>query len=281
VNITDGLLVVAVDVVAAVAAEARPALSGRKQIRLLAWTLADARGAQTPMDKALAETVGKRLERQAQRVRPTLEAAAQAAAVAVEAARAAVESDPEMESKHTRQLCKADAAAFDEHERLRDEVYVGFNELNALLHPASSAEDVADSTEGQGDAPEAVAISLEEGLHSRLMGRPFDESGLLQRALDLIITLEGRLDGQSAVNASLRADLVSARCRAEEADDRAAEAERCAERAEEQRKDLERQHLELEGVLEDEIAAADMDRISLRRKISELHEEVRRLSATK
>jgi hypothetical protein len=71
-----------------------------------------------------------------------LEAAAEAAAEAAQAARAAVASDPEMESTLTQQLCQADSAAFDEHERLRDEVYVGFNELHALLQPRPSPEEV-------------------------------------------------------------------------------------------------------------------------------------------
>lgn len=146
-TITDGLLVVAWDAIAAVVAEAQPRLSGKAHLRLLGWTLADARGAQIAMDKALAETVGKRLERQAERVRPALAAAAEAAAAAADAARAAHATDPEMTDEHTRQLLSAECAAADAYERLRNEVYVGFHELNALIAPA---EDVAASTEGEG-----------------------------------------------------------------------------------------------------------------------------------
>ena len=62
-KLTDELLVVASDVVAGVAAEEQP-LSGNAALRLLAWTVADARGAAIAMDKPLALTVGKRLDRQ-------------------------------------------------------------------------------------------------------------------------------------------------------------------------------------------------------------------------
>ena len=63
--VTDELLVMAKEIVAAVAAAAQPKLSGKAQLRLLAWVVADARGARVAMEKALAETVGKRLDRQA------------------------------------------------------------------------------------------------------------------------------------------------------------------------------------------------------------------------
>ena len=57
-QLTDQLLVVASDAVTAVAAAASPRLSGKATLRLLAWVVADARGAGRPMEKALAETVG-------------------------------------------------------------------------------------------------------------------------------------------------------------------------------------------------------------------------------
>ena len=71
-KITDELLVVASDAVATVAAEQPRPPSGKSLLRLLAWIVADARGASTVLDKLLAETVGKRLDRQAQKVRSTL-----------------------------------------------------------------------------------------------------------------------------------------------------------------------------------------------------------------
>ena len=70
--ITDELLVVTADVVAAVAAEVAPRPSGKALLRLLAWVVADARGATVALEKLLAETVGKRLDRQAQKVRTEL-----------------------------------------------------------------------------------------------------------------------------------------------------------------------------------------------------------------
>ena len=51
----------------------QPPLSGNGVFKLLAWTVADARGATTPLDKPLALTVGKRLQRQAESVRTKLQ----------------------------------------------------------------------------------------------------------------------------------------------------------------------------------------------------------------
>jgi len=56
------------DVVAGVARDGQ-AISANAALRLLAWTVADARGATVALDGPLALTVGKRLDRQAQSVR--------------------------------------------------------------------------------------------------------------------------------------------------------------------------------------------------------------------
>ena len=61
-ELTDEQIVVATRAVKAVAAEAPP-LSGNRTYALLAWTVADARGAAVPLDRPLALTVGKRLDR--------------------------------------------------------------------------------------------------------------------------------------------------------------------------------------------------------------------------
>ena len=70
-QLTDELLVAASDGVKSVAAEA-PSISGNSALRLLAWTVADARSATTVLEKPLALTVGKRLDRQAGSVRAQL-----------------------------------------------------------------------------------------------------------------------------------------------------------------------------------------------------------------
>ena len=75
-KITDELLVVASDAVATVAAEVQPRPSGKSLLRLLAWVVADVCGSSSVLDKLLAESVGKRLDRQAQKVRSTLARAA-------------------------------------------------------------------------------------------------------------------------------------------------------------------------------------------------------------
>ena len=74
-KLTDELLVIASDVVEAVGAEDK-ALARNGVFRLLAWTVADARGATVALDKALALTVGRRLISRADTVRGELAAAA-------------------------------------------------------------------------------------------------------------------------------------------------------------------------------------------------------------
>ena len=64
-KLTDHDLMVARAAVWRVAADQEPPPSGLARYRLLAWTVADARGALQPLPKPTAEKVGKRLEAQA------------------------------------------------------------------------------------------------------------------------------------------------------------------------------------------------------------------------
>jgi hypothetical protein len=109
--LTDELLVTASDVVKSVAAEDK-ALSGNAGFRLLAWTVADARGATAVLDKPLALTVGRRLDSRALTVREEL---AQAA-----------EQD---------QGCSINVSEQAAMAKAREEVYIGFGELESLLPP--------------------------------------------------------------------------------------------------------------------------------------------------
>ena len=64
-KLTDEVLLVASDVVTSAAAASHEKISGKAQLRCLAWLLADARGSpwwciDVGLDKAAAETVGKR-----------------------------------------------------------------------------------------------------------------------------------------------------------------------------------------------------------------------------
>ena len=132
--ITDELLVVTADVVAAVAAEVAPRPSGKALLRLLAWVVADARGATVALEKVLAETVGKRLDRQAQKVRAELARATRDA----EASRNVLLASTGSEELADRaavaaQLVAIDAAERQAYEHAHNEVYVGFHELEGLL----------------------------------------------------------------------------------------------------------------------------------------------------
>lgn len=136
-KLTDEDLVLAVDAVEAVAAKQQQRPTGRAQFRLLAWTVADARGAATPLEKAAAETVGKRLDRQAKKVRGDLESCELAYRE-----RRLIASDVDHASM--------DAAFRLEIETLRSEVYVGFHELELAV-----AEDAAAAL------PAALAAALQ------------------------------------------------------------------------------------------------------------------------
>ena len=154
-KLTDELLVVASDVVSASAAAYRasikdlvgvPAFSGKAQLRFLAWLVADARGAVELLGKAEAETVGKRLERQAQKVRAELDAAR--AAAATDRARA------KASGADASYLAAIDATEQRAIARARDEVYVGFHELELLMpQPEAELEPAPDLPEPDQSEP--------------------------------------------------------------------------------------------------------------------------------
>ena len=137
-ELTDEDIAVAVDVVEAVVTKQQPRPSGRAQFRLLAWTVADARGAAAPLDMAVAEAVGKRLDRQAKKVRGDLESCELAYRE-----RRLITSDVDHASM--------DEAFRLEVETLRSEVYIGFHELELAV-----AEDAAAAA-----LPAALAAALQ------------------------------------------------------------------------------------------------------------------------
>ena len=283
-KLTDEMLLVAKDAVAAVAAEGK-ALSGKQQYRLLAWTVADARGAELALDKPLAETVGKRLERQANRVRAAL---AEAAAIA-EAARAHAQSSIADPTALAAELEKIDDAEADVREYHEYEVYIGFTELDTLLQPPPSESPAVDvSTAGEPVSGVQVSTQTEQMDHAALsdalhslrwkdaQSEPAHSSplALLQSALDHIIELDARLAGEQAVTASLRADAISERARAARAESLAAEAEMRACEVERRLRRQEEEAEEALGDLQDERAAADMDHV---REVKVLKGEIRGL----
>jgi hypothetical protein len=158
-KLTDELLVVASDAVRDEAAECTAKnglgpISGKAQLRLLAWVVADARGADTPLEKALAETVGKRLDRQAQKVRSDMARATERA----ECSRAYVRTALSAEL-HAAKLAEIDAEEQRELEKPRAEIYVGFHELDSLLPrlmellPTSTSAADADAGDGELKIP--------------------------------------------------------------------------------------------------------------------------------
>ena len=143
--VTHELLMLCQDVVKGLS----PKLSGKGQKRLLAWLLADAMSVGRPMEKALADTVGTRFDRQADRVRSEMEAvagkAAQQRADAENAvALAGLTADPKNERLLAELAAKRSAIIAGEEEqldKLRREVYVNVGELNleAQAEPVTPA----------------------------------------------------------------------------------------------------------------------------------------------
>jgi hypothetical protein len=132
-KITDELLVVASDAVATVAAEVQPRPSGKSLLRLLAWVVADVRGSSSVLDKLLAETVGKRLDRQAQKVRSTLARAALVAELARSDVSTVLAGGALTASHGADRRAEIDRVEKQAYEHARREVYIGFHELEALL----------------------------------------------------------------------------------------------------------------------------------------------------
>ena len=282
-KLTDEVLVVASDAVAKVASGA--SLSGKQQTRLLAWTVADARGAQLALDKPLAETVGKRLERQANRVRSAL---AEAATVAKEARALALSS------------CAADPAALearldniitvytDAREYHEAEVYVGFTELDTLLQPPPSQPPAAEvSAAGQPASGVEVSTQTEQMDHDALrtalirlprqiiMGEAHPNLlALLQSALDHIVELECRRESDRAEAASLRAEVISERSRATQAETRAAEAESRTSEAQYQLRQQKEQYEQEAGEHAYELASEGIEVDQLRGRIRGLSYEL-------
>ena len=165
-EIIDGALVDAADAVEAAVQElpagrARP--SGRAQRRLLAWVLADARGS-APLEPAVAETAGKRLQKQAERVRGKLADVAAAAAAARVEACAATDAEARLAAIDEDELFKEAA--------LRAEVYVGFYEVAELPAPVEPELPADDRARSDGcasiDEPATRALVL------RALGRNLD-----------------------------------------------------------------------------------------------------------
>ena len=145
--------------------------------RLFAWVAADARGAATPLDKVLAATVGKRLEKQAQKVRETLTSASARAAEARKAAREAAVQDTTLVAALPAELALIDEAEHKAYASARNEIYVGFHELGSGSTAASGSLSV--SVEAPPQLP---------GWVSRVPEDVPRKDELLKRALDRILS---------------------------------------------------------------------------------------------
>ena len=151
-TLTDELLVIASDAVKAVAAEGK-ALSGNGGLRLLAWTVADARGATAALDKPLALTVGRRLDSRAFTVRKDLEAAA--------------EEDRVADCSYNHQVMEQAAK-----KKARDEVYIGFWELESLLPPEIPTGAPPSSTPVTAKTSAADCLHVLGDLEEQKVSRP-------------------------------------------------------------------------------------------------------------
>lgn len=145
-KLTDNDLVLARLAVWRVAAQQEPPPSGAARFRLLAWTVADARGAPEPLSNAVALKVGKRLEAQALSVRNESYDQPRLDRLAV---MSRMEADPSFGPSVEAAIAAIDETARLATERSRREVYVGFHELQPSLPPAPTAPPPDSSDEDQ------------------------------------------------------------------------------------------------------------------------------------
>ena len=168
-QLTDFDLIVAKDAVWQAAAAAEPKPSGSARYRLLAWVVADARGAAQSLAPPTALKVGKRLEAQALKARGDF-------GEQRSCARHEVAADASLAGG-----LPATLAAIDEAERLamekaRHEVYVGFHELEVKVEesaPAAAPEPQLSRVESAKLAGQAAhEAAMEEAMQWRLAELP-------------------------------------------------------------------------------------------------------------
>ena len=136
---TDELNIVTVDIVTCVCEEAQK--SGKARHRLLAWVVGDLIGKRLDGDRTIAETVGKRLERQAGRVRASIAAVTDSAETERAKARAAAAL-----AQDDTQLAAA-LKIIDADERVRinklnHEVYINLHEYTVTAVAATETTEV-------------------------------------------------------------------------------------------------------------------------------------------
>jgi hypothetical protein len=133
-TITDEQILVAFDVVARIAVEAKPKpLSGAAEQRLLAWLIADARGATIVLDPPSAERAGKRLKKQALKVHTDMDAAPVWAEEERARLHAEAAADAALKPSLRAQLAQVDETEKQMLKAPAEEIYVGFYELDQLV----------------------------------------------------------------------------------------------------------------------------------------------------
>lgn len=142
----------------------QPPLSGNGVLKLLAWTVADARGATTLLDKSLALTVGKRLDRQAESVRAKLQGIL--GRWRDERARIHLEAHSNAGMKALLEGFIESALESEKAELYdaRTEVYIGFHELESLLQEEEDAEPERAPAPAPVPAPE-VQLARQPAVH--------------------------------------------------------------------------------------------------------------------
>ena len=145
-EITDGLLIDIQGADNAAADAATPKLSGLARKRLMVWVVIDAVSSPAVLGKAAADKAGGRIWVQAQRVSAALQDASDEAASNRAAARAAAAADSVLEAGLATELAAIDAAEKGTLNELRDEVYIGFHELETASPPLPSLLAGTDET---------------------------------------------------------------------------------------------------------------------------------------
>ena len=146
--------------------------------RLLAWTVADVRGAQEVIDKPLALTIGKRLKAQAQRVRdddmPYCRLIRERASQERQQLREGPMRTSQALAALEAALAESQTKEANELQQAKEkEIYIGFNELESLLTEEQCWDDASIEQQVAWSLADARAAELAADVPAPAIPAPY------------------------------------------------------------------------------------------------------------
>ena len=168
VELSDGLMVLALEAVEAYAAAApTPKPNGVEQKRIMALLVADAMGFQRVLAGDDVTRAGKRIHKQAKKVRDELAAACSETAAARADAYAAAATDSKLQEALATALAEIDDKELTDFSKLAYELYIGFHEIagGVAAAPALAVTRRTNKLPGEAIVPKLpgwMKVQLEE-----------------------------------------------------------------------------------------------------------------------